>query len=274
MIRTRLDAGGGRRARSRRKRARRPPGPPARMYRHQAEYGAAKALPAPCSGSAAAAQPRPRWQPRRLHLRRPSPTTSEESLEAEQKSASRVASQDVTVVPRKTSSTTSAYSVPLALNEPPALSRGPVLTDPYLPAVSAGGLDYVYQAPTKATIPSSRKQVAHPARVADVPGHRLPRGDARAGADRVPARARAQRRQAPAAARAGDDLRRRRAGRRRRDPDHRPGRRHRVPAGRRPGRQAGAAGGPDHQDHRRDHRSPTRPPTTSRSRPPTTRSRR
>ena len=93
----------------------------------------------------------------------------------------------------------------------------------------------------------------HPARVADVPGHRLPRGDAGAGADRVPARARAQRRQAAAAARAGDDLRRRRAGRRRRDPDHRPGRRHRVPAGRRPGREAGAPGRPEHEDHRRDH---------------------
>ena len=31
-----------------------------------------------------------------------------------------------------------------------------------MPAVSAGGLDYVYQAPTKATIPSSGKQVKIP----------------------------------------------------------------------------------------------------------------
>jgi uncharacterized protein (TIGR02231 family) len=41
-------------------------------------------------------------------------------------------------------------------------ARGPALTDPYLPAVSAGGLDYVYQAPTKATIASSSKQVRIP----------------------------------------------------------------------------------------------------------------
>jgi uncharacterized protein (TIGR02231 family) len=50
----------------------------------------------------------------------------------------------------------------LALHDVSAPARGPVLTDPYLPAVSAGGLDYVYQAPTKATIPSSGKQVRIP----------------------------------------------------------------------------------------------------------------
>ena len=37
-----------------------------------------------------------------------------------------------------------------------------MLSDPYLPAVSGGGLDYVYQAPTPATIPSSGKQVRIP----------------------------------------------------------------------------------------------------------------
>ena len=53
-------------------------------------------------------------------------------------------------------------SVPLALYDVSAPTRGPVLSDPYLPAVSAGGLDYVYQAPTKATIASSGKQVRIP----------------------------------------------------------------------------------------------------------------
>ena len=52
--------------------------------------------------------------------------------------------------------------MPLALYDVSTPARGPVLTDPYLPAVSAGGLDYVYQAPTKATIPSSGKQVRIP----------------------------------------------------------------------------------------------------------------
>jgi uncharacterized protein (TIGR02231 family) len=56
----------------------------------------------------------------------------------------------------------SAMSVPLALFDTPASRPGPKLGDPYLPAVSAGGLDYVYQAPTPATIPSSGKQIRIP----------------------------------------------------------------------------------------------------------------
>jgi uncharacterized protein (TIGR02231 family) len=87
----------------------------------------------------------------------------EESLEAEQKPASW---HDVAAMPQKRSSklgsANSSYSMPLALNDTPAPSRGPVLSDPYLPAVSAGGLDYVYQSPTKATVASSSKQVRVP----------------------------------------------------------------------------------------------------------------
>ncbi len=56
----------------------------------------------------------------------------------------------------------SMTSVPLALYDVSAPARGPALSNPYLPAVSAGGLDYVYQAPTKATIASSGKQVRIP----------------------------------------------------------------------------------------------------------------
>jgi hypothetical protein len=63
---------------------------------------------------------------------------------------------------RRNKSATSTTSVPLELDDMTASARGPVLSDPYLPAVSAGGLDYVYQAPTKATIPSSNKQVRIP----------------------------------------------------------------------------------------------------------------
>jgi uncharacterized protein (TIGR02231 family) len=96
----------------------------------------------------------------------PSPSESydEEAL-AEAKPASRPSSwQDVAVVQQKAGKSMSAPSVavPLALDDAPAVSRGPTLTDPYLPAVSAGGLDYVYQAPTKATIPSAPKQVRIP----------------------------------------------------------------------------------------------------------------
>lgn len=56
----------------------------------------------------------------------------------------------------------SSTSVPLALYETGPARRGPAFSDPYLPAVSAGGLDYVYKAPTPASIPSSGKQVRIP----------------------------------------------------------------------------------------------------------------
>jgi hypothetical protein len=72
--------------------------------------------------------------------------------------------QDVVVVPRKAgkSASASAYRVPLALFDATTPARAPALSDPYLPAVSAGGLDYVYQAPKRATIGSSSKQVRIP----------------------------------------------------------------------------------------------------------------
>jgi uncharacterized protein (TIGR02231 family) len=63
---------------------------------------------------------------------------------------------------KETGSASSATPVPLALDDMTAPARGPALSDPYLPAVSAGGLDYVYQAPTRATIASSGKQVRIP----------------------------------------------------------------------------------------------------------------
>ena len=37
-----------------------------------------------------------------------------------------------------------------------------MLNDPTLPAVSAGGLDFVYPAPTRATVPSTGQQIRVP----------------------------------------------------------------------------------------------------------------
>jgi uncharacterized protein (TIGR02231 family) len=51
--------------------------------------------------------------------------------------------------------------VPLALFDQPPRAV-PQLTDPLLPAVSAGGLDYLYPAPTTATVPSSGRQTRIP----------------------------------------------------------------------------------------------------------------
>jgi hypothetical protein len=70
--------------------------------------------------------------------------------------------QDIAAAPRRSSASASASRIPLALVDVSAPARGPTLSDPYLPAVSAGGLDYVYQSPTKATIASASKQVRIP----------------------------------------------------------------------------------------------------------------
>jgi uncharacterized protein (TIGR02231 family) len=52
--------------------------------------------------------------------------------------------------------------VPLALYDVTTSRRPPALTDPMLPAVSAGGLDYIYPAASPATIPSTGVQVRVP----------------------------------------------------------------------------------------------------------------
>jgi hypothetical protein len=97
----------------------------------------------------------------------PPPPPSEAAMDMDEAEGkpSTLSWQDIVVVPRKNKSgSASAYRVPLglALVDATAPSRGPVLSDPYLPAVSAGGLDYVYQSPTRATIASSSKQVRIP----------------------------------------------------------------------------------------------------------------
>jgi uncharacterized protein (TIGR02231 family) len=63
---------------------------------------------------------------------------------------------------RSSGSSSSARTVqlPLALLETPSFA--PPLTDAQLPAVSAGGLDYVYPAPRPATVPSSGKELRVP----------------------------------------------------------------------------------------------------------------
>jgi hypothetical protein len=74
--------------------------------------------------------------------------------------------QDIVAVPRKASKSSAPYvrtwSVPMSLVDATTPRRPPTFSDPYLPAVSGGGLDYVYRAPTAATIESSGKQVRVP----------------------------------------------------------------------------------------------------------------
>jgi uncharacterized protein DUF4139/uncharacterized protein DUF4140 len=93
----------------------------------------------------------------------------EEGLESESERAATTTTldwQDIVAVPRKKFDKKSSYaktwSVPLSLVDATAARRPPTFTDPYLPAVSGGGLDYVYRAPTVATVESSGKQVRVP----------------------------------------------------------------------------------------------------------------
>jgi uncharacterized protein (TIGR02231 family) len=53
-------------------------------------------------------------------------------------------------------------SVPLALYDSAPGRTAPTFSDPMLPAVSGGGLDYVYQAPATAAVPSTGRQVRVP----------------------------------------------------------------------------------------------------------------
>ena len=80
--------------------------------------------------------------------------------------------RDVVAAPRRTamlgkssSSVASAarvWPVSLSLFDATAARRPPRFVDPYLPAVSAGGLDFVYRAPTPTTVESSGKEVRVP----------------------------------------------------------------------------------------------------------------
>jgi hypothetical protein len=111
-----------------------PPPPPAEMDMEEAEVAEAKPM---------------RASPGPTRARTPAPSS--------------ISWQDVVVVPRKSGGkASSAYRVPLALFDATTPARAPTLSDPYLPAISAGGLDYVYQAPKRATIVSSSKQVRIP----------------------------------------------------------------------------------------------------------------
>jgi hypothetical protein len=97
----------------------------------------------------------------------PPPAPAEMAMDDEEAEAkpARRSWHDVTAVSQKREmGSARAYRTPvgLPLVDVTGPARGPQLSDPYLPAVSAGGLDYVYQAPTRATIASSGKQVRIP----------------------------------------------------------------------------------------------------------------
>src|SRR5262249_11161784 len=61
--------------------------------------------------------------------------------------------------PAKRETTT---TLALALRDVTEPRPAPTLGDPYLPAVSGGGLDYVYRAPVPASIPSAGKEIRIP----------------------------------------------------------------------------------------------------------------
>jgi len=108
----------------------------------------------PTSPSLVAAAPAARMQSYR----------GEESEGVAQSAPTSVSWEDVVVVPRKSGGRGAPLTrpVPLSLLDVTTARRPPPLSDPYLPAVSGGGLDYVYRAPTPATVESSGKEVRVP----------------------------------------------------------------------------------------------------------------
>ena len=144
-----------------------------RTYRDQAEFGAAKAMAMPAPSAAPAMAPPP---PPEAAMAEAAPDDMEELESAPAIRRSRLG-QALRQRRRRTT------SVPLALDDTPAPARGPVLSRS-LPARGQRGrarlrLPGTDEGDDRRARP---KQVARPARVADVPRHRLPRGDAGAGA--------------------------------------------------------------------------------------------
>jgi hypothetical protein len=82
-------------------------------------------------------------------------------MEAEEAAPEPVAQQRLILSSERASSSPTT-SLPLALFDSPAGRAAPTFGDPMLPAVSAGGLDYVYQAPTSMAVPSTGRQVRVP----------------------------------------------------------------------------------------------------------------
>jgi hypothetical protein len=64
--------------------------------------------------------------------------------------------------PESASSSARSWPVSLSLFDTTSARRPPTFTDPFLPAVSGGGLDYVYRAPTSAPVESSGREVRIP----------------------------------------------------------------------------------------------------------------
>jgi hypothetical protein len=112
--------------------------------------------------------------PRRFALGRKSPLASAPAVRSRSAAAPAMASSRMEeaevesgyAAEAEVSSSSSSYRPPtvvaLALSEPVSVRRPPSFGDPYLPAVSAGGLDYVYRAPTPSTLASNGKELRIP----------------------------------------------------------------------------------------------------------------
>jgi hypothetical protein len=128
------------------------------------------------------AEARPRPRAHRVYAPQPAPSRSSSSgapaaapamapiseMEAEEAAPesapqqSLIAEEQTLIVANKRSSSTPTTNLPLALFDSPSGRAAPTFGDPMLPAVSAGGLDYVYQAPTSVAVPSTGRQVRVP----------------------------------------------------------------------------------------------------------------
>lgn len=94
----------------------------------------------------------------------PMRTMSTQSVVVSESAGSSVQLGGLASGPGRASGAKSVISTSLNLFQGSKDRRGPRFGDPFLPAVSAGGLDYVYRAPTSSDIPSDGQSVRVPLR--------------------------------------------------------------------------------------------------------------
>ncbi len=115
-------------------------------------------------GAGAVAAPRPDYAKRESYRRRPSrraPPSTPRPSSAPAAVADYEMVEEETVSVSKAGKSARVVQTPLSLFEP-TYYQPPRFSDPNLPAVVAGGLDYVYSCPTRATVPSTGKQLRVP----------------------------------------------------------------------------------------------------------------
>ncbi len=133
-------------------------------------YGRKKSAKRRARPKPPAPPPRPAPAPsREMAADAPMRATSTQSVVVSESAGSSIQLGGLASGPGRASGAKSVLRTSLNLFQRSADRRGPRFGDPFLPAVSAGGLDYVYRAPTSSDIPSDGQSVRVPLRAERFP---------------------------------------------------------------------------------------------------------